>query len=166
MGIVLVGGISFAGPAAASESDCVDPVASSRAIDLPGLKPDTLVSVEQCLELQGATVQASSSLVWQILDDVVQDRGKRFTSFKVTNRLETRLAPGEVPRSVTTKTCDFTAQLNAAWSNSVAIECAAPAAAYNSEQSWASGATVVYDLEGDGKGAVTWEIASAPLIRG
>lgn len=104
--------------------------------------------------------------MWQILDDVVQDRGKRFTSFKVTNRLESRLAPGEAPHTVSTKTCDFTEQLNAAWWNSVAIECAAPAAAYNSAQSWASGVTVVYDLGDDGKGPVTWEIASAPMIRG
>ncbi|MFC8080195.1 hypothetical protein ACFUN8_32225 [Streptomyces sp. NPDC057307] len=166
MGIVLVGGISFAGPAAASEGECVDAVTSTRAIDLPGLKPDTLIAVEQCLELQGATVQASSALVWQILDDVVQDRGRRFTSFEVTNRLESRLAPGEAPRTVSTKTCDFTEQLNAAWSNSVAIECAAPAAPYNSAQSWASGTTVVYDLEDDGKGPVRWEIAGASLIRG
>ncbi|MFE2419429.1 hypothetical protein [Streptomyces hokutonensis] len=44
--------------------------------------------------------------------------------------------------------------------------CTAPSTIYDGEVFWSSDSTIVYDIEGDGKGPVTQELLGSPLVHG
>ncbi|ANW17295.1 hypothetical protein [Streptomyces clavuligerus] len=155
-----------AGPAAGTALRCATP-GDSRDLDLPGDKPDTQVHAENCVQIQsGATgpVTGRTVLHWGILVDQVIDRSKRFTSVKVTTRLESRPTATGSDTVRSSRTCDVTADLNAAWANSTGLNCHAAPVDYDG-QWWSTDATVVYDLEGDGRGPVTWELLGSPQTK-
>ncbi|MDN3297600.1 hypothetical protein QWM81_26895 [Streptomyces ficellus] len=143
---------------------CADSTVNNRTLDLPGDKPDTAIFADVCVGVvNGNQVQARTTLYWHLLADQVVDRSKRFSSVRVTTRAEKRSTNG-TDSIVTSKTCDFTDQLNQAWANSTALTCQSPATAFGSTGSWSADATVIYDIEGDGKGAITWQLTGSPLI--
>lgn len=169
VGGALAGGIAFASPAAAVSS-CSDDFAHQFNIIFPGQKPETTYYIPNCADVTSGKVTASSTVRWQIVDDQVIDNSKRFTSFKITTRVESHADSGGSDTIVTTKTCDLTALLNADYSGPAedgpANRCVAPTATYDKNLWWSSDATLVYDIEGDGKGAITKELYGSPLLHG
>lgn len=168
-GGVLAGGIAFASPAAAVGS-CSDSFEHQFNIIFPGQKPQTTYYIENCADVTSGKVTASSSVTWNIVDDQVVDNGKRFTSFKITTRVESRADSGADDKIVASKTCDWTTLFNANYSGpgeaTPASVCTVPSVTYNKDLYWSSDSTVVYDIEGDGKGAFTKELYGSPLMHG
>ncbi|MEU5053176.1 hypothetical protein [Streptomyces sp. NPDC021096] len=163
------GGINAA---AASSATAADPVQhmcpdstplQSRWIDLPGLKPTMIHSAHVCSRRSGASIKSMVRLYWQIEEDVIQDRSKRYTSFKVTNRLERRSGASGADSVVTTKACDVTNEVNGDYGNSVGLECASPSATFDPAYKWSGDAAIVYDIEGDNKGPITWKLTGSAL---
>ncbi|MGR8008797.1 hypothetical protein [Streptomyces hypolithicus] len=156
--------ITMSQSASAAES-CAAASRNIRVIDLPGLKPDTQVGADVCAAPSSdGKVRADVTLNWGILDDQVQDAGKRFTSFKVTSRLESRLTSSGADKVVASTTCDLTDELNQSYAKATGLRCSSPAAAFNPDLYWSGDATVVYDVEGDGRGAITWQLAGSPVV--
>lgn len=178
---LLTSGTAFAAPASATttgtpavaaagpEKCSTSSGANGRDLDLPGDKPDTHVYIENCGQLHApatgpAWVSGRTGINWMILVDQVIDRSKRFTSVKVTTRLESRPTATGSDTVRSSRTCDVTADLNAAWANSTGLNCHAAPVDYDG-QWWSTDATVVYDLEGDGRGPVTWELLGSPQTK-
>ncbi|MFB7055942.1 hypothetical protein ACFCXT_22780 [Streptomyces vinaceus] len=165
-GGILAGGIAFASPAAAVSS-CGE---NSGSVDIafPGKKPQSLYSFMNCADVSNGKVSAWTWTTWQMMVDVAEDPGKRFTSFKVTTRLEKR-EWGGVDTVVSSTTCDLTRMVNEnlGWA---ALEkenkCLAPSATYDKNMWWSSDSTVSYDIEGDGKGVITKQLTGSPLLFG
>ena len=151
-----------AAPASAGTTD------SQFEVVFPGSKPQTLYSVQNTAALSGS-MTGKSVVSWQILEDQVVDNSKRFTSFKITTRIEERLTKTSEDHVYTSKTCDWTKIVNDNYSW-FQIEpgntCVAPSAVYDGELWWSTDATIVYDIEGDGKGAFTKELQGSPLVHG
>jgi hypothetical protein len=159
----LVLGVLVAGPATAATAS------SQFEVVFPGQKPQTLYSVDNTAALKDGRITGKSMTYWQILEDQVIDNSKRFSSFKITSRIEERLTQTTEDHVVTTRTCDLTQLVNDNYSwflDEPANNCVAPATTYDGELWWSSDSTVVYDIEGDGKGAVTKELQGSPLIHG
>ncbi|GAB2575069.1 hypothetical protein GCM10027168_04990 [Streptomyces capparidis] len=148
--------------APAAES-CATAAGNTTVLDLPGAKPDTLIGTDVCSVVSGGRIRAEVTVRWQIVDDQVIDRSTRFTSFRVTSRLEHRGEPAGADTVAATAVCDLTEQLNAAYANSVGVTCSSPAAAFDADLWWSGDATVVYDLADDGKGPITWQLTGSPL---
>ncbi|MER7049123.1 hypothetical protein [Streptomyces jumonjinensis] len=175
---LLSGGIAFAAPSSAAPAAAAPAKAAAgpeqctqndRVMDLPGDKPDTWVHVDTCVKLHDlaqapAWVSGRSAVNWQILVDQVIDRSKRFTSFKVTTRLESRPSATGADTVQSTRTCDFTANLNADWAHSTSLNCHAIPVdnPVDTILWWSTDSTVVYDLEGDTQGPITWELTGSP----
>ena len=158
-------GVLLAGPAAAwSASSQFDVV-------FPGQKPQTTYYVENtgANTTSNGNMTGKSVVYWQLGVDQVIDGSKRFTSFKITTRIEERLSKTSEDHVVTKKTCDMTEIVNDhyAWSyDAPENTCVAPSTTYDGELWWSSDATVVYDIEGDGKGAITQELEGTRLVHG
>ncbi|GCB48603.1 hypothetical protein [Streptomyces sp. NL15-2K] len=155
-------GLLLASPAAAATGK------SQFDVVLPGQKPQTTYYVENVGALSG-TMTGKSAVYWQIVGDQVIDGSKRFTSFKITTRIEERLTKTTEDHVVTKKTCDLTEMVNDHYSWSAddpANTCVAPPTIYDGELWWSSDSTIVYDIEGDGKGLITQELQGSPLIHG
>ncbi|MFI6486988.1 hypothetical protein [Streptomyces sp. NPDC050564] len=169
VGGALAGGIAFASPAAAVSS-CSDAFAHQFNIVFPGQKPETTYYIENCADVTSGKMTASSNVTWNIVDDQVIDNSKRFTSFKITTRVESRTDSGGSDTIVASKTCDWTALFNNDYSGpgepGPASTCTVPSVTYNKDLYWSSDSTVVYDIEGDGKGAITKELYGSPLMHG
>ncbi|MDF3300082.1 hypothetical protein [Streptomyces tropicalis] len=119
--------------------------------------------------VKGGAISAKSMTYWQILDDQVIDTSKRFTSFKITTRLEERLTKTSEDHVVTSKTCDLTNLVNDNYTwlqDEPANNCVAPSSTYDGEVWWSSDSTVVYDVEGDGRGPITQQLMGSPLVHG
>ncbi|MEU1376865.1 hypothetical protein ABZ442_24850 [Streptomyces triculaminicus] len=136
---------------------------SSRTFDLPGRKPTTTLYADVCADRSGEAVRGAVDIYWQIDDDRVQDNGKRFTSVRITSRLERRTGASGADQVVATRTCDVTDRLNKDYSSAVALSCTTPWTGYDPAYRWSGDATVTVDIEGDGKGPVTWELPGSPL---
>lgn len=134
----------------------------------PGDKPESMYNVENTGTVSGS-MTGKSVVSWQIMVDQVIDNSKRFTSFKITTRIEERLTKDTEDHVVTKKTCDLTKLVNDNYSW-FAIEpantCVAPSTTYDGELWWSTDSTIVYDIEGDGKGAFTKELQGSPLVHG
>ncbi|WP_086561798.1 hypothetical protein [Streptomyces africanus] len=158
-------GVMLAGPAAAwTASTQFDVV-------FPGQKPQTTYYVENtgANTTSNGNMTGKSVVYWQLGVDQVIDGSKRFTSFKITTRIEERLSKTSEDEVVTKKTCDLTAVVNDhyAWSfDSPENTCVAPSITYDGELYWSSDATIVYDIEGDAKGAITQELPGTALVHG
>ncbi|MDQ0750090.1 hypothetical protein QF034_004321 [Streptomyces africanus] len=158
-------GVMLAGPAAAwTASTQFDVV-------FPGQKPQTTYYVENtgANTTSNGNMTGKSVVYWQLGVDQVIDGSKRFTSFKITTRIEERLTKTGEDNVVTKKTCDLTAMVNDhyAWSSdSPENTCVAPSTTYDGELWWSSDATIVYDIEGDAKGAITQELPGTALVHG
>ena len=158
-------GVLCAGPAAAWTAS------SQFDVVFPGQKPQTTYFVDNT----GANVTSSGNMTgksvvyWQLGVNQVIDGSKRFTSFKITTRVEARLGKDGDDEVITKKTCDMTEVINDHYQyfyDSPENTCVAPPTTYDGELWWSSDATVVYDIEGDGKGAITQELAGTTLIHG
>ncbi|MET9513844.1 hypothetical protein [Streptomyces sp. NPDC002994] len=150
---------------ASAAETCSTASGNVRAIDLPGLKPDTQIGADVCAAPSAdGKIKTNTTLNWGILDDQVQDSGKRFTSFKVTSRLENRPTSSGADTVITSITCDFTDKLNQSYANASGLTCSSPNAAFNPDLWWSGDATVVYDIEADGKGPITWQLTGSPLV--
>lgn len=166
---VLAGGIVFAAPASAVGS-CSDSFKDQFDVINPGDKPDQTYYIENCADVTNGKVTGHSATSWQMLDLQAIDLGKRFTSFKVTTRLEARSGPTapDVDKVITSKTCDLTELVNKHYEYGAtdrgASTCAAPAATYDKNLWWSTDSTVVYDIEGDGKGPITRQLTGSPLL--
>ena len=91
------------------------------------------------------------------------------TSFKITTRLESRPGKDNPDAIEATKTCDLTKLVNDHYTwflDEPASTCTVPSTLYDGDLWWSSDSTVVYDIEGDGKGPVTKELLGSPLIHG
>jgi hypothetical protein len=151
-----------AAPASAGTTD------SQFDVIFPGAKPQTTYYVQNTATLSGS-MTGKSVMSWQILDDQVIDNSKRFTSFKITTRIEERLTKTTEDHVVTSKTCDLTKLVNDNYSwfqVEPANTCVAPSTVYDGELWWSTDSTIVYDIEGDDKGAITKELVGSPLIHG
>ncbi|GAA4294750.1 hypothetical protein GCM10023086_07290 [Streptomyces venetus] len=151
-----------AAPASAGTAD------SQFDVVFPGQKPQTTYYVQNTGTVSGS-MTGKSVMSWQIIDDQVVDNSKRFTSFKITTRIEERLTKTSEDHVVTSKTCDLTKLVNDNYSwfqVEPANTCVAPSTVYDGEVYWSADATIVYDIEGDGKGAITKETLGSPLIHG
>ncbi|MER7046901.1 hypothetical protein [Streptomyces jumonjinensis] len=162
---VLGGGVIASGTAVANPGTlkCSTAPENTRDLDLPGQKPDTKVIVENCAEISDqTTAYGNTTIRWQMLVPQAIDQGKRFTSFKVTSRLESRPTPTGTDTVEASVTCDFTAQLNASLANSTGLTCG-PSGLFSYKLYWSIDSTIVYDLEGDGAGPITWQQGGSPL---
>ncbi|MGW2636366.1 hypothetical protein [Streptomyces sp. NPDC001348] len=144
---------------------------SSSTFDVtyPDKRPAQSYYVNNTVEPKNGMVTGKSSLSWQILDDVVVDNSKRFTSFKITTRIEERLTKTTEDHVVTTKTCDMTKLVNDNYTwflDEPVNQCAPASSVYDGEVFWSTDSTIVYDIEGDGKGPVTQELTGSPLLHG
>ena len=151
-----------AAPASAGTTD------SQFEVVFPGNKPQTLYSVQNTAALSGS-MTGKSVVSWQILEDQVVDNSKRFTSFKITTRIEERLTKTSEDHVVTSKTCDLTKLVNDnyTWFQvEPANTCVAPSTTYDGEVYWSTDSTIVFDIEGDGKGAITKDLQGSPLVHG
>ncbi|MGW0284043.1 hypothetical protein ACWDXT_13120 [Streptomyces sp. NPDC003236] len=158
-------GALLAGPAAAATTSTT----TTFDITFPGSKPQSEYYVDNSLALKNGGLATRSMTYWQILDDQVIDNSKRFTSFKITSRVEERLTKTSEDHVVTSKTCDLTQLVNDNYSwfqDEPANNCVAPSPVYDGEVFWSTDATVVYDIEGDGHGAFTKELTGSPLVHG
>ncbi|GHI02319.1 hypothetical protein AQI88_26550 [Streptomyces cellostaticus] len=156
-------GVLLAGPAAAASTT------TQFDVTFPGKKPTTEYYGENSGTLKDGNMTAKSVMSWQILDDQVIDNSKRFTSFKITTRLEERLTKTTEDHVVTSKTCDLTKLVNDNYTwfqNEPVNTCAAPSAVYDGEVYWSADATIVYDIEGDGRGPITQQLTGSPLVHG
>ncbi|MFC9128699.1 hypothetical protein ACFT4A_17875 [Streptomyces sp. NPDC057099] len=158
-------GVLFAGPAAAWTAS------SQFDVVFPGQKPQTTYYVENtgANTTSNGNMTGKSVVYWQLGVDQVIDGSTRFTSFKITTRIESRLGTSGTDEVRTKKTCDMTAVVNDhyQWSyDSPENTCVAPSVVYDGELWWSSDATVVYDIEGDGKGAITQELEGTKLVHG
>lgn len=155
-------GVLTASPAAAATNTSEFDVVFNNS------KPDTRFWVENEAKNIASHITVYSVVYWQPLEDVV-DTSKRFTSFKITNRLESR--PGQDSEDVVeaSKTCDLTSAVNANdeyFLRDAVNSCSAQWTIYDGEIWWSSDSTVVYDIEGDSKGAITVETLGSPLVHG
>ncbi|MEV5877545.1 hypothetical protein AB0L75_25650 [Streptomyces sp. NPDC052101] len=144
---------------------------SSSTFDVtyPDKRPAQSYYVYNTAELKNGMVTGKSLLSWQILDDVVVDSSKRFTSFKITSRIEERLTKTGEDHVVTSKTCDMTKLVNdnATWFRDEPVNnCVPESSLYDGEVFWSTDSTIVYDIEGDGKGPITQQLTGSPLIHG
>ncbi|MFG2993353.1 hypothetical protein ACGFZK_29330 [Streptomyces sp. NPDC048257] len=160
--VAFCGVISVSQSASAAQT-CSSAAANARIHSMPGTIPEAQLNAPVCVEsLPDNKVRGKATLDWGFINDGQSDlTGKRYTSFKVTARLESR-APGGTDVVVNSKTCDLTAAINANAEGSFA--CLTPAATLDPSRQWSGDATVVYDIEGDGKGAVTWQLTGSPLM--
>jgi hypothetical protein len=140
-------------------------------VALPGQKPHTEYDFENRLDVNDSDsippkTHAESVMWWQVLDGVVKDDSTRFTSFTITTRLEYRTDKAAADNVVTSQTCDWTKIVNeyAAWhTEDTTNTCATQNETYLKGLYWSADSTVVYDIKGDGKGAITKELAGSPL---
>ncbi|MEY2246559.1 hypothetical protein AB8A21_27115 [Streptomyces sp. BF23-18] len=135
----------------------------------PGQKPATTYYAQNTATQKNGLISGKSMVSWQIIDDQAVDLSKRFTSFKVTTTLEERLSKTSEDHVVTTKTCDLTRLVNDNYTwflDEPVNNCAAPSALYDGEVWWSADSTVVYDIEGDGKAAITQNLQGSPLVHG
>lgn len=155
-------GLLTASPAAA--------VTNTTEFDLifPDSRPETRYTVDNEARVVSGRITVYGVTYWNNAYDVV-NTSKRFTSFKVTNRLESRLGQDGADVVEASKTCDLTSVVNANeayWMRDANNSCSALATIYDGEVWWSSDSTVVYDVEGDGKGAITVETLGSPLLHG
>lgn len=159
--------VAFSGVLAVSQSasaaQTCTTVENSRIQSMPGGIPEAQLYMPTCVEaLPDNKVRARADLHWIFTPDGQSDfTSKRFASFKVTVRLESR-APGGTDTVVTTKTCDVTTGINTAATGDLA--CLTPSVARDPKRQWSGEATAVYDIAGDKKGAITWQLTSSPLM--
>ncbi|MGK5627791.1 hypothetical protein [Streptomyces sp. URMC 123] len=148
--------------AAAAPGPCTN--LQTLSLDLPGKKPDTTLIAEVCSETSAGKIRSSVTLHWQIDVDQVEDFGKRWTSVKVDSRLERRATSSGADSVVNSLTCDFTANLNKEYGRSSdGPTCVSPWTTFDPAAYWSGDATITYDLEGDAKGAQTWQLTGSPL---
>ncbi|MFJ5550847.1 hypothetical protein [Streptomyces sp. NPDC093225] len=158
--------LATAQPAAAAETCTTKD--NSRIIAMSGAIPETWVGIPTCVEaLPGDKVRGTFRFHWKVGPNDGQSdfTSKRFTSFKVTVRLESRF-PGGADTVVTSKTCDFAEDINKALESNPNAEvgCVTPAAALDHGKQWSGDATAVYDVAGDNKGPITWNLNGSPLM--
>ena len=158
-------GVLMAGPAAAWTAS------SQFDVVFPGQKPKTTYIVENngVHAPNGSGMTGKSTVYWQLAVDHVVDGSTRFTSFKITTRIEERLTKDGEDHVVTKKTCDMTAVINDHYAmnyDTAENTCVAPSTTYDGELYWSSDATIVYDIAGDDKGAITQELQGTTLIHG
>ncbi|WP_369248992.1 hypothetical protein [Streptomyces sp. R41] len=159
----LATGVLLATPAAAASAT------TDFDVIFPGQKPETQYHVTNTADVSAGRITAKSVVSWQILVDQVVDNSKRFTSFKVTTRLESRPGKDNADAVETSRTCDLTKLVNDnyTWFQIEPVNtCTAPSMIYDGDLFWSSDSTIVYDIEGDGKGAITKEILGSPLVHG
>ncbi|MFC5144550.1 hypothetical protein [Streptomyces aureoversilis] len=106
------------------------------------------------------TVQGFSEIDW-----LIEDPDITFSKFKIQTRVEKRAAADGKDTVVDSATCDITKALNSAAEPRYPEQCH-PAAVvwYDPKYWWSTDATVTYDVEGDGKGDITWELSGSPLV--
>ncbi|MFF1411553.1 hypothetical protein ACFVX6_17495 [Streptomyces sp. NPDC058289] len=158
----LSGVMIFSQPASAAQT-CTT---NNRTQSMFGAVTEVLMEVPVCIEaLPDNKVRGKVVLEWESFNDGQADMtSKRFNSFKVTSRLERRDPGGDVV--VATKTCDFTANVNSVYDNlpSANIVCLTPSATLAPGTQWSGDSTLVYDIAGDDKGAITWHLNGSPLM--
>ncbi|MET7379888.1 hypothetical protein ABZT08_13890 [Streptomyces sp. NPDC005526] len=138
-------------------------------ITFPDKRPATAYYVANEAKLASGNITAESHVSWQILDDQVVDLSKRFTSFKINTRLESRPGKDNPDAVEATKTCDLTKLVNDHYTwflDEPASTCTVPSTLYDGDLWWSSDSTVVYDIEGDGKGPITKQLLGSPLSHG
>ncbi|MFD4540895.1 hypothetical protein [Streptomyces bauhiniae] len=138
-------------------------------VAFPGQKPATTYYVQNTARLKDGLISGKSTASWQILDDQAIDLSKRFTRFKITRRREERLTKTSEDHVVTAKTCDLTRLVNDNYTwflDEPLNNCATTSTVYDAEAWWSADSTVVYDIEGDGKAAVTKDLQGSPLVHG
>ncbi|MEU8772454.1 hypothetical protein [Streptomyces sp. NPDC048606] len=159
---VVFSGIISVSQSAGAAQTCSAADANARIQSMPGGIPEAQLYVPTCVEaLPGNKVRGKATVNWGFINDGEIDNSKRFASFKVTTRLESRV-PGGTDVVVNSKTCDLTADINA--TNNGAFTCLSPEATLDPSKRWSGDATVVYDIEGDKKGAITWQLVGSPLM--
>ncbi|ANW22460.1 hypothetical protein [Streptomyces clavuligerus] len=176
---LLTSGIAFAAPASATTAtatpaparawpeQCKSDGVNSRQVDLPGTRPTTWITGKNCVQLHQpqapAWVSGRTAIDWDTMEEPITDRSKRFTSFKVTTRLESRPSQTGTDTVQSSRTCDFTANLNADFSGMNLYCYALPVDnPVDTILWWSTDATIVYDLEGDTQGPITWELEGSP----
>ncbi|KUF20173.1 hypothetical protein AT728_30925 [Streptomyces silvensis] len=172
--IVLAGGVVLAAPAHAAGS-CSDPLKNDFGVTIPGPRPDLTFYVKNCADVTGTKVTGHSFTSWRPVDPQGHLDEKRFASFVVTTRIESRVSPTpplDQDKVVTSTSCDLTSLVNKhvnytgnedEWENPP-NRCVAPSATFDDELWWSTDSTIVYDIVGDGKGAMTQQLDGSPLL--
>ncbi|WP_327255359.1 hypothetical protein [Streptomyces sp. NBC_01244] len=131
-----------------------------------GIVPEASLDSSVCAEVvPDNKVRGKATVGWEFLNDGQSDMtSKRFNSFKITTRLESRDESG-ADHVILSKTCDFTIDINSRpVSLPTVFQCATGALALDGQTRWSGDATIVYDIAGDTKGAVTWQLNGSPIM--
>ncbi|MGE7386493.1 hypothetical protein ACQKM2_13555 [Streptomyces sp. NPDC004126] len=159
--VVAFSGVISVSQSASAAETCTT-IENSRIQSMPGGIPEAVMYVPTCIEaVPGGKVRGKTDVNWSFTHDGQIDRSKRFSSFKVTVRLEGRV-PGGTDTVVTSRTCDVTSRINSIDIGN--LDCLTPSAALDPKKQWSAGATVVYDIAGDTKGPITWQLTNSPLM--
>ncbi|MFD4866135.1 hypothetical protein [Streptomyces sp. NPDC058412] len=160
---VAFSGIISVSQSASAAQTCSSATANGWVNSMPGVIPEAQLHAPTCVEaLPDNKVRGKVTVNWAFINDGQSDMtSKRYTSFKVTTRLESRV-PGGTDATVTTKTCDLTANINSVTEGK--FTCLTPSATLDPNKQWSGDATVVFDIEGDNKGPVTWQLTGSPLM--
>ncbi|WP_051795706.1 hypothetical protein [Streptomyces sp. NRRL S-87] len=161
--VLAISGITALSPASGAET-CTT-TSNAKPILLPGIRPDTVVSIPVCLEtLSGGKGRGKILFHWKLINDGQSDvTSKRFSSFQGITRLASR-EPGGEDTGVKSPMCGFTDVLNsnAPEDPRLPIGCQSPWAVLDPGKQWSGDATAVYDIVGDGLGPITWQLAGSP----
>ncbi|KUF16273.1 hypothetical protein AT728_18240 [Streptomyces silvensis] len=106
------------------------------------------------------TVQGFAEVDW-----LMESRNITFVKFMIQTRVERRATPDGRDTVVDSATCDITKTLNSAAKPRYPEQChPAGLVWYDANYWWSTDATVTYDVEGDGKGDITWKLNGSPLV--
>lgn len=124
-----------------------------------------MLNPDLCTSIIGGKIQSQVHTLWGKEDFAPSPVTKKFTSFKVESRLERRTESDPKDTVVSSVTCDFTDALNRQTSNADfnAYVCASPQKSLTAGL-WSTDSTITYDVEGDGKGLISWELTGSPLF--
>lgn len=131
------------------------PPENSRVFYLPNLDNLT-VTIDLCVARVDKNSQRGAQA--RQIDWKGHQPGKRFNYFRLTVRLEHN------EKTVKSKTCDLAAAINKYRFNLAHYTCTAGYVSHVGKNKWTADGVVHYDVYGDGKGDMVWQLRGTPEI--
>ncbi|HEX6343082.1 hypothetical protein [Umezawaea sp.] len=155
--------ISLAG-ASAAYAYPVDHCAAdqSKQFALPN-KTDVIATVMICIQTDSdGTVRSRFNMHWRYNGPPLGANYK-FDRWDATIRTERRQPPSTTDSIVNSATCSFMDDFNDGYID-YNLECYTGWVVRSNAYYYSGDATVVFDIDGDGKGSSTWNLTGSPLV--